>query len=307
MSARQSCLVKKPVKKVFKKRFLKHTIARALLLLDAGNYPSKVARVLGVSPQLLHYHIKKWVKMGWLKLEVKTPNVTFYRLSSSVKNFLTWGESFAYKGIRLHAYSLKFPIVEGPKVSVDWSRVRLCNWTRLVGSEAGLTVEKTTRHVIIHADEVLAGDPNEATLLAILECLRLARVLEEKFKMKLGAPKLLRKPHYGVYDPVANWFSRFMELSDDIGKIDRSEGVGEIEFYSAELAKDYLTMPLRILGLQGDMAEVKEILKTFGEAMREHMSLIRALQAVAEQMMTLIQELRANSGSLCERRLQVED
>jgi len=178
--ARQGCSVKNSVKKVVKKRFLKHTIARALLLLDAGNYPSRVARILGVSPQLLHYHIKKWVKMGWLKVEVKTPNVTLYRLSSSVKNFLTGGEAFAYKGVRLHAYSLKFPIVEGPKVSVDWNRVKLCNWTRLVGCECGLTVEKTTRHVIIHADEVFSEDPNEATLLAILECLRLARILEEK-------------------------------------------------------------------------------------------------------------------------------
>lgn len=303
MLARQGCSVKNSVKK----RFLKHTIARALLLLDAGNYPSRVARILGVSPQLLHYHIKKWVKMGWLKVEVKTPNVTLYRLSSSVKNFLTGGEAFAYKGVRLHAYSLKFPIVEKPKVSVDWNRVKLCNWTRLVGCECGLTVEKTTRHVIIHADEVFSEDPNEATLLAILECLRLARILEEKFQMKLGAPKLLRKPHYGVYDPVASWFSRFMELSDDVGKIDSSGGVGEIEFYSVELAKEYLVMPLRMLGLQNDMAQVKEILKTFGEAMQEHMSLIGALQAVAEQMMALIQELRASSESFRERRLQVED
>jgi len=307
MSAGQSSLVKNSVKKVVKKRFLKHTMARALLLLDAGNCPSRVARILGVSPQLLHYHIKKWVKMGWLKLEVKTPNITLYRLCGSVKNFLTGGEVSPYKGVRLHAYSLKFPIVEGPKVSVDWNRVKLCNWTRLVGCECGLTVEKTTRHVIIHADEVFSDDPNEATLLAILECLRLARILEEKFQMKLGAPKLLRKPHYGVYDPVANWFSRFMELSDDIGKIDRSKGLGEIEFYNAELAKEYLVMPLRMLGLQNDMAQVKEILKTFGEAMREHMSLIGALQAVAEQMMALIQELRASSESLRERRLQVED
>jgi len=300
-------MVKNSVKKVVKKRFLKHTIARALLLLDAGNYPSRVARILGVSPQLLHYYIKKWAKMGWLRLDVKTPNMTLYRLSGSVKNFLTGGEVSPYKGVRLHAYSLKFPIVEEPKVSVDWNRVKLCNWTRLVGCECGLTVEKTTRHVIIHADEVFSEDPNEATLLAILECLRLARILEEKFQMKLGAPKLLRKPHYGVYDPVANWFSRFMELSDDIGKIDRSKGLGEIEFYNAELAKEYLVMPLRMLGLQNDMAQVKEILKTFGEAMREHMSLIGALQAVAEQMMALIQELRASSESLRERRLQVED
>jgi len=226
---------------------------------------------------------------------VKTPNMTSYKLEPSVKKSLTGGEVLPFKGVRLHAYSLKFPVVDGPGSLVDWNRVQMANWTRLVGCECGLTVEKTTKHVIVHADEVLSEDPNEATLLAILECLRLARILEDKFGMKLGAPKLLRKPHYAVSDPVARWFTEFMELSSDVGKMDKSEGAGEIDFYNAELAKEYLVMPLRMLGLQGDMAEVKDVLKTFGVAMREHMSLIKGLQAVAEQMKTLIQELRLNA------------
>jgi len=220
--------------------------------------------------------------------------MTSYKLADSVKKSLTGGESLPFKGVRLHAYSLKFPVLNGPVSSVDWDRVRMANWTRLVGCECGLTVEKTTKHVIVHADEVLSEDPNEATLLAILECLRLARILEDKFQMKLGTPQLLRKPHFAVSDPVARWFTDFMELSSDVGKMDQSEGAGEIDYFDAELAKEYLVMPLRMLGLQGDMAEVKEILKTFGVAMREHMSLIKGLQAVADQMKTLIQELRLN-------------
>jgi len=289
------------VKNSVKKRFLKHTSVRALLLLDAGNYPSRVARILGFSPQVLHYHVKKWLKTGWIRLDVKTPNMTTYTLEPSVKKNLTGGESSPFKGVRLHAYSLKFPVLGNPGSVVDWKRVQMANWTKLVGCECGLTVEKTTRHVIIHADEVLSEDPNEATLLAILECLRLARILEDKFQMKLGTPKLLRKPHFAVSDPVARWFTDFMELSSDVGKMDQSEGAGEIDYYDAELAKEYLIMPLRMLGLQGDVAEVKDVLKTFGVAMREHMSLIRGLQAVAEQMKTLIQELRIkakNSGEV---------
>jgi len=226
--------------------------------------------------------------------------MTLYELDPEIKRRLTGGEVSAYKGVRLHAYSLKFPIVADATVPVDWNRVRLANWTRLVGCEAGLTVEKTTRYVIVHADEIFSEDPNEATLLAILECLRLARILEDKFQMKLGTPKLLRKPHFAVSDPVARWFTDFMELSSDVGVMDKSEGAGEIDYYDAELAKEYLVMPLRMLGLQSDVAEVKEILKTFGVAMREHMSLIRGLQAVADQMKTLIQELRLNAKNSVE-------
>jgi hypothetical protein len=291
---------KRVVKISVKKRFLKHASARALLLLDAGNYPSRVARLLHVSPQLLHYHIKKWLRKGWIKRVLKTANVTLYRLDPQLKKKLTGGENSAYKGVRLHAYSLKFPVVEPPSRAVDWKRVRVANWTRLVGCEAGLTVEKTTRHVIVHADEVLSEDPNEATLLAILECLRLARVLEEKFGMRLGVPKLLRKPHYGVYDPIARWFAEFMEFSDDVGKIDQSGGYPERDYYYPSLAKEYLMMPLRLLGLREDMVQVKGILtsfadnmKIFGEAMHEHMTLIRALQAVAHRMEEAILEMRS--------------
>jgi hypothetical protein len=267
-----------------------------LLLLDAGNYPSRVARLLDVSPQLLHYHIKKWLRNGSIRQIKKTPNLTLYELKPSVKKRLTGGEISAYKGVRLHAYSLKFPFIEPPSIPIDWRRVEMANWTRLIGSEAGLTVEGTTRGIIIHADEVLSKDPNEATLLAILQCLRLAHMLEQKFKMKLGAPKLVRKPHFGVYDPIARWFTKFMEFSDDVGKIDRSEGFGEIDYYDPRLAKEYLMMPLRMLGLRMDMAKVKEILKTFGEAMREHMSLIKALQVVATRLEDLIRELRTLKG-----------
>ena len=80
-----------------------HTSVRALLLLDAGNYPSRVARILGFSPQLMHYHVKKWLKMGWIRLDVKTPNMTLYKLAPSVKKSLTGGENLPYKGVRLHA------------------------------------------------------------------------------------------------------------------------------------------------------------------------------------------------------------
>ncbi|MEM3587066.1 MAG: hypothetical protein QXO71_07100, partial [Candidatus Jordarchaeaceae archaeon] len=89
--------VKKPVKNSVKKRFLKHTSVRALLLLDAGNYPSRVARILGFSPQLMHYHVKKWLKMGWIMLETKTPNMTLYKLTPSVKKSLTGGEVLPFK------------------------------------------------------------------------------------------------------------------------------------------------------------------------------------------------------------------
>lgn len=267
------------VKKRFKKRFLKHSISRALLLLDAGNYPSQIARLLHVSPQCLHYHIKKWLRIGWIKLDKKTPNATFYKVSKRIKKSLTGGKDFGYKGVRLHAYSLKFPILREPRVSVDWRSVAMAggHWNRLIGSEAGLTVEKTTKHVIIHADEIVHEDPNEAFLLAVVQCLRLASVLEQKFEMQLGDPSLLRNPHFGIYTPFAAEIAKFMEFSDDIGKIDCSEGYGEIEYNYPQLAKELLLMPIYIRALL-------HIQREFAQGMADHRAMIKEIRELVEEL-----------------------
>jgi len=62
----------------------------------------------------------------------------------------------------------------------------------------------------------------------------------------LGEFRLVPKRHVGVYDPVAELLSRRFEVSDDVGKIDRSEGMGEKDWFSAKAAKDYLLMPNRV-------------------------------------------------------------
>lgn len=275
------------VKKRFKKRFLKHSISKALLLLDAGNYPSQIARLLHVSPQCLHYHIKKWLRIGWIKLDKKTPNATFYKVSKRIKKSLTGGKDFGYKGVRLHAYSLKFPILREPRVSVDWRSVAMAggHWNRLIGSEAGLTVEKTTKHVIIHADEVVHPDPNEATLLAIFECLRLARTLEAKFDMELGQPTLLRKPHWGIYFPIAGEIAKLMEFSDDIGKIDLSEGFAEIDLYNPNLAKELLLTPVYLRALL-------QLQAGFAQGMADHRAMIKEIRGMARETRDLVEELR---------------
>ena len=90
-----------------------------------------------------------------------------------------------------------------------------------------------------------------------------------------------------------------------MGRIDQSKGYAEMEYYYPALAKEHLMMPLRMLGLREDMAQVKGILtsfadniKIFAEAMHEHMVLIRALQAVAERMEKAILEMRGIKRTL---------
>ena len=118
-----------------------------------------------------------------------------------------------------------------PRAPVDWRRVPMAygRWTALIGDEGGVKVEKTTRHVIVWCESITGQDPDELLLRAKSMADRVAASLCAKYGFKLGSGRLVPKKHIGVYDPAAELLSRYFEVSDDVGKIDRSEGLGEID------------------------------------------------------------------------------
>ncbi len=61
---------------------------------------------------------------------------------------------------RLHSCVFKYPILQRLAMLVDWRRVEKMNWSALVGSGVGLTVEQTARHVLVYCDAVEGRDPN---------------------------------------------------------------------------------------------------------------------------------------------------
>jgi hypothetical protein len=157
----------------------------------------------------------------------------------------------------LHNVVFKYGILSGPVRVVDWGRVvRLRNWGQLVGSELGLTVRKNPDSVEVFC-RVLEGDnPYELLFRAREEADRLAGYLEQKFGMVLGRGVLSRKPHFGVYDALAGKFSENFQLSDDVAKIDESEGYGEIDWHDPEAAKNYLLMPMNVERLSNEVKEL---------------------------------------------------
>lgn len=256
------------------------------------NYPTKVARLLGMSRQHVHYYLKKLEKAGLVK-RVGPRWPAFYETTERCKKFLTGCEGLVPGFVfRLHNCVFKYPILEEPFDPVDWRRVEKMNWSSLIGSELGLTVEQTTRHVLVYCDVVVGRDPSELLLLAKDEADRVAAHLRLKYGVRLGDGRLARKVHLGVYDPVAALVSRYWQISDDVAKIDESESFGEIDWLSSEAAKEYLLMP-------GNVRRLVQVQEKFAEAMHEHLQLVESLQAVTEQMSRLIEELRSgvkNSG-----------
>jgi len=171
---------------------------------------------------------------------------------------------------------------------VNWRHVEKMNWSALIGSELGLTVEKTTRHVLVYCDVISGRDPDELLLLAKDQADRVAAHLQLKYGLRLGDGKLCRKPHFGVYDPVASLLSRYWQFSDDVGKIDESETYGEIDWLSKEAAKEYLLMP-------GYVRRLFELQRDFAQGMADHLALISEIQAMAKEIRELVEELRRQS------------
>jgi len=247
-----------------------------------------VARLLGMSRQHVHYYLKKLEKAGLVK-RVGPRWPAFYETTEKCKKFLTGCEGLTPSFVfRLHNCVFKYPILQEPAVLVDWRRVEKMNWSALIGSELGLTVEQTTRHVLVYCDVVVGRDPNELLLLAKDEADRVAAHLRLKYGIRLGEGQLARKVHFGVYDPVAKLVSRYWQVSDDVAKVDESEGFGEIDWLSAEAAKDYLLMPQNVKWLV-------RIQERFANAMHEHLQLIQALQAVTEKIDKFVEVFGSNA------------
>jgi len=237
------------------------------LIQDPTLYPAKIARLLGKSKQHIHYYIKRLMKMAYLRRFVKDGAV-FYEVTQAGKDFVTRSESLPRGFVfRLHGYALVYPILREPEIAIDWPKVvRMAHWNKLIGSELGLTVEKTPSSVVVYADVLEGNDSYQLLHLANSECERLAAYLESKFKMVLGRPKLKDRPHWGVWDPIAQKFSEYMRLTDDIADIDRSPPyrMGEIDWRDPEAAKRYLLtftrLPVMIEEQRKDLSDVKDAL-----------------------------------------------
>lgn len=294
----------------FEQSIRTHTLPllrRILKLLDAGYYPAKIAELLGKSRSTISYHLKKMeraglieplesiekLKDGLYRAKIKGI-IKLYRLTQACSSFLARIEARVFRGrvIRLHNAYFKYPILVQPRIRIDWRRVEMTNWTQLLGRELGLVVRKNPRSLEIIARVVEGRDPYKLLFLAKSEADNLASHLEQKFSMVLGRGDLSRKPHFGVYDSVAAKVGRVFELTVDVAKIDESEGIGEIDWFSPEDAKEYLLMPGMLRRMSADVEEIKSGQRLFNEGMLEHMKLIKGVQGLANELKGLVKELR---------------
>lgn len=281
---------KKPSKRLSKKRVFTYRVLPILRHIKSGEYPAKIARMLGISKQLCHYYIKKLERSGFIRREVRSSCV-FYSLTERVKDVLDrfeQGLGLADREIRLHNVVFKFSILKKPRLPIDWPKVvAMRNWNQLIGTERQLTVRKNPDSLEVFPDVVYGTDAYELFAIARDEAMRLARYLESKFQMKLSeTPTVSRRPHFGVYDRIADMLP--YQFSDDVAKIDRSEGAGEIDFYDPEDVKNYLLSTSRIIPNKLD-----KLINTVEDLTRAGMNAEQRLQRIEEIIVLLFKNLEA--------------
>ena len=129
---------------------------------------------------------------------------------------------------------------------------------------------------------------------AFYEVCWLARMLEEKFDMRLGRPSLSRKPHFAVSDPLARLVGRYFEFTSDAAKVDEREGLGELDILDPQLVYDYLLMPSRVQQMKNRLERLEKIqerqimvMETFAKAMKEHRAMINEIRQLVDQLKKL--------------------
>jgi DNA-binding transcriptional ArsR family regulator len=228
-----------------------------LKYLEAGNYPAKIARMLGFSKPHVFYYVKKLEQAGLVR-RIRRSSIVIYEVTRRGSSFLTGSEGVLFgSGVwRLHAAKYRFGLVVDGVWPVDWRRVAKMNWTALLGLEGGVTVEKTPSSVIVHVETLYGRDPVQLLDLARGLADRTAKALMSKYGCRLAEGKLCRKPHIAIDDPVAEFIGRYFELSTGEAKIDQSEGIGEIDHLGIESAVEYMLMPERIKKVEGQLETV---------------------------------------------------
>jgi len=217
-----------------------------LLRIDAGDYPTKAGRIIGLSRQHVWYYIRKLEKCHLIRRE-KRSNVVFYELTSESKNLLKSceGRVFPARLYRFDKCQVAYEVVFEGLVPVSFRRVEMTNWTALLGTELGVKVRKTTRSWIVHVEVIRGRSPVEVTNLAVNLANRVRDALVSKYGCVLGEPKIVAG-EMAVEDPVASLFGRYFTVRTDKRKIDHSWTVGELEHLQRDAVIEYLQMPERV-------------------------------------------------------------
>jgi len=251
------------------------------LLLDimhrVGKHQSsfEIQKRYGWSKQRFFYWMKKLKNLGFINEVSKQFGI--YELSQDGKNFyIRYVSSLQPNGIRLHNVSYSYPIISSATLEVEkeWE-LRGLNYQ--LERRSNCTIVSNGRSIIVNVSSLFGKDAFQ--LLA--DSQQIAENVINSLRNRgwqIDPGKLCRKPEFAIIDPIAQKIGEQLQLSTSEGKIDKSMGVGEIEFFSPAMAQAYIEMPKHIIEQTLIMDKLAEQIKLHLEVMQEMKETMKAIR-----------------------------
>ena len=234
---------------------------KVLKMLGAGNTASQTAARIGCVKSNITYWKNKLLRLGLLKLQVHDV-YKIYSLTIYGSKVLTRGEKFGVpvETVVLEDNAVKFRVVEGAKVCLDWRRLGSPrNWVKLGVRIGGVSVVRTSRHVIIHPGKLRGWDTKELVFDSGRIVERVKEVLESRFGMVLSDVAVpLHRPVFRFYSEEAKEIVKHGTVivhdkkGERLGAIDDSppERVPHEEYDGEELGRQRLLFPFTLRRLE---------------------------------------------------------
>lgn len=250
---------------------------KILKSLGAGNKPSDVAKDVGCVKSNVTYWIKRFIQMDAIKLQCHDVYDT-YSFTPYGSKILTGSEELiAAEVVVLEDHAVKCVVVEHETVPINWVKLgEPRNWVKLGVKYHGVTVEKTSQHVIIHSGRLKGFDVDELYMQVGSIVQQIKDVLENRFGMVLGEPIPVHKGNVRVYSKEAEELHRLFGTITvkGIGSIDDSppHGKPHAEWKDRNVAKEYLNMPMRLVKIESDVQSLTNQISELVTVLKESLA-----------------------------------
>lgn len=262
------------------------TRIRILQLLSEGFCQADIARRLKLAPSVVHYHTHKFKSLQYIeevvisktKIINSPPSLTLgERGTSPILFYLTQkgkhyieahsDSTFSQGGDDspplwlLHHAQFKYPIIKDAPIYFTLD-VQLTNWRKSYDYWKTATVERTTKHFIIHVKQ-LEGRSEEALFIEAREIAdKVVTVYEGAHGMVFGRPTMLGKPHFVCLNEDPGWtaIKKGPAIDSKHAIIDKTPRGAGAEFPSLKDAVNYAEMGNNVASMVSKLEELGVIM-----------------------------------------------
>lgn len=289
------------------KTFDRRLLTQLFSALADGNTQASLVKKHGLSKQLISYYVKQFVKNGLL-LEESHPKsaVKIYRPTDLGQKTLARSQEFWEGLYHLANLSVAFDLVTKPVSPVDWSKVgewkAMRNWG-FVSGFSGEVYWRMTPHILeLQPEEVYGSDPFKMWYESYTACLRCAGQLEGRLGVRLGLPRLNRKPHIALPPTEkVRRVAKLMSVSSESFDVDNTPRFGTLEnkgdkndplglFLMPDRVKD---LEDRFTDFDSKLDVISKGMATLGQAVNVNTS---SQKLVADELSKLIDLLKRQNG-----------